>query len=71
MVLFIINCSLYIDAAVHFKVITRQEVNGLRDKKTTVRHYRLILPDNANQWSPERHTEPFYGGNSDGYTVSE
>ena len=29
------------------------------------------LPDNADRWSHGPHTEPFYDGNSDGYTVSE
>lgn len=28
-------------------------------------------PDNASQWNLGPHTEPFYDGNSDGYTASE
>lgn len=31
----------------------------------------VTLPDNVNQWNPGRHTEPFCGGNSDDYRVSE
>ena len=42
------------------------------EQNATVRHDRpVILPDNANQWNPGRHTEPFYDGNLDDYTVSE
>ena len=29
------------------------------------------IPDNASQWNLGPHTEPFYDGNSDGYTASE
>ena len=62
------------------KRIYRGEIRGLgssqgvaspveRREKLTVT-WICFLPDNVGRWNPGKHTEPFYDGNLDDYTVS-